>query len=170
MGNTLLPLGISHCGIEWRNPSRLRPGLTPKINIFFQLLLQDKIHTLDNLAKRGQIIPNRCSLCKHDLEMINHLFIHFPYSSKVWNLLTRDFGVSWCPLANIQDFFSQWKSSHLDLITQLIWSWSLLHFCWEIWKERNNQIFRDRRVCRFLDIHAEYCRVIVYYQINELKF
>ena len=29
------------------------PGLTPKINIFFWLMLQDKILTLDNLAKRG---------------------------------------------------------------------------------------------------------------------
>ena len=28
-------------------------SLTPKINIFFWLLLQDKILTLDNLAKRG---------------------------------------------------------------------------------------------------------------------
>lgn len=23
-------------------------------------------------------------------------------------------------------------------------SWFLPHFCWNIWKERNNQIFRDR--------------------------
>ena len=28
-------------------------GLTPKINIFFWLMLQDKILTLDNLAKKG---------------------------------------------------------------------------------------------------------------------
>ena len=59
------------------------PSPTPKINIFFWLLLQDKILTLENLANKGQIIPNRCSLCKHDLEMVNHLFIHCPFSSKV---------------------------------------------------------------------------------------
>ena len=68
------------------------PGLIPKVNIFFWLLLQDKILTLDNLAKKGQIIPNRCSLCKQDQEMVNHLFIHYPYSSMVWNLLTTDLG------------------------------------------------------------------------------
>ena len=38
-------------------------GLTPKINIFFSLMLQDKVLTLDNLAKRGHYIPNRCNLC-----------------------------------------------------------------------------------------------------------
>lgn len=80
-------------------------GLTPKINIFLWLLLQDKILSLDNLAKKGQIIPNRCSLYKLNLESINHLFIHCPFSSKVWNLLTRDLGFSWCHPDNIQDFF-----------------------------------------------------------------
>ena len=64
------------------------PRLTPKINIFFWLLLQDKILTLDNLAKRGQIIPSRCCLCKHDLETVDHIFIHCPFSSRVWSLLT----------------------------------------------------------------------------------
>ena len=111
------------------------PSLTPKINIFFWLLLQDKILTLENLAKRGQIIPKRCSLCQHNLEMVNHLFIHFPYSSKVWNLLTKDLGVSWCPSANFQEFFNQWKSLHFGMITQLIFCWSLPYFYWGIWKE-----------------------------------
>lgn len=95
-------------------------SLTPKINIFFSLLLQEKIIALDNLAKRGKIIPNRCSLYKHDVEMINHLFILYPYSSKVWNLLTMDFGFSWCPLANIQDFFFQWRSYNSSLKSKLI--------------------------------------------------
>lgn len=72
------------------------PGLTPKIKIFFWLMLQDKILTLDNLAKRGQYIPNRCILCKHYLEMVNHIFIHCTYSMDVLDYLTKNYGVSWC--------------------------------------------------------------------------
>lgn len=68
------------------------PGLTPKNQYSYGFFSKTKILTLDNLAKRGQVILNRCSLCKHALEIVNHLFIHCPYSSKVWNLLTRDFG------------------------------------------------------------------------------
>ena len=126
------------------------PRLTPKINIFFWLLLQDKILTLDNLAKRGQTIPNRCNLYKHDLETVNHLFIHCPYSSKVWNQLTTDLGFNWCPLACIQDFFYQWRSHHQVLNSQLMSSWIFPHFWWGIWKERKNRIFRDRETPKFI--------------------
>ena len=37
-------------------------GLFPKINIFFWILLQNKILTLDNLQKRGINVVNRCTL------------------------------------------------------------------------------------------------------------
>ena len=95
-------------------------GLTPKINIFFWLLLQDKILTLDNLAKRGQILPNRCSLSRQDLEFVNHLFIHCPFSYKVWSHLTTDLDCIWCPPVSIQDFFCQWRSHHHGLKSQLL--------------------------------------------------
>ncbi len=149
---TLSPLDTFLCGIEWRNPSRQRHGslvLPKKLIYFFWLFLQDKILTLDNLAKQGQPIPNRCSLCKHALETVNHLFTHCPYFANVQNLLTRDLGVSWCPSINIQDFFNQWRSSNNGLISQSIGSQSLLHFCWGIQKEQNNRIFRDRESHEF---------------------
>ena len=116
----------------------------PKINIFFWLLLQDKILTQDNLAKRGQILPNRCCLCMQDLEMVNHMFIHCPFFSRVWSHLTTNLDFNRCPLASIQDFFSQWRSHHQGLNSQLLSSWILPHFCWGIWKEHKNRIFRDR--------------------------
>lgn len=59
------------------------PGLTPKINIFYWLALQNKILTQDNLLKRDQILPSRCSLCKNQLETGNHLFIYCTFSREV---------------------------------------------------------------------------------------
>ena len=59
------------------------PGLIPKINIFLWLMLQEKILTLDNLIRRGQYILNWCILCKDNLESVDHMFIHCPYSSEV---------------------------------------------------------------------------------------
>ena len=96
------------------------PRLTPKVNIFFWLLLQSKILTLDNLAKTGQTLPNRCNLCKKDLESVNHLFIHCLFSSMVWNQLTSDLDFNWCPPTSIQDFFCQWRSHHQGLSSQLM--------------------------------------------------
>jgi len=66
------------------------PGLIPKINIFFWLALQNKILTQDNLIKRGHVIPNRCPLCKNNLELGNHLFILCDFAREVWNFLTQD--------------------------------------------------------------------------------
>ena len=85
------------------------PSLIPKINIFYWLALQNKILTQDNLIKRGQILPNRCILYKNQLEMGNHLFIHYSYSREVWDFLTQDLGISWCMSDNLLDFFNQWK-------------------------------------------------------------
>ena len=39
-------------------------GLTPKINIFYWILLQQKIPTQDNLQKGGINVVNQCNLCK----------------------------------------------------------------------------------------------------------
>ena len=49
-------------------------GMTPKVNIFFWILLQDFFYTLNNLLKRGFNIVNRCYLCKNDVESVNHIF------------------------------------------------------------------------------------------------
>ena len=55
-------------------------GLTPKINFFLKILLQNKILTLDNLQKRGSNVVDRCSLCKEGYEDRNHLFLNCTYS------------------------------------------------------------------------------------------
>ena len=104
------------------------PGLTPKINMFFLLMLQDKIFTLDNLEKRGQYIPNRCILCKHQLESVNHIFIHCPYSMEVWDLLTKKYGVCWCKPSNVLDLFCQWDSMYKGTNLHAISSQTLPHF------------------------------------------
>lgn len=64
-GNYLVATGYNTLWNLNEKPSWTKawmPGLTPKINIFFWLLLEDKILTLDNLAKRGHYTLNRCIL------------------------------------------------------------------------------------------------------------
>ena len=78
------------------------------------------------------------------------MFIHCPYSSEVWDLLTKSYGVSWCKLDDILDFFSQWDSLYRGMKRQMISSWNFSHFCWGIWKEINNRIFREREAPTFV--------------------
>ena len=105
------------------------PSLTPKINIFYWLALQNKTLTQDNLIKRGHIMPNRCILCKSQLEMGNHLFIHCSYSREVQDYLKKDVGISQCMPKNILDFFCQWKKILKLLVLQEFGTQILPHYC-----------------------------------------
>ena len=89
-------------------------------------------------------MPSRCVLCKEQLEIGNHMFIHCSFSRTVWGTLTQDLGHSWCVPSNLLDFFCQWHGLFKGSVMQEISSWILPHFCWSIWKEINNQIFKDR--------------------------
>lgn len=51
-------------------------GMTPKINIFFWIILQKKFLTLDNLKKRGFYIVNGCVLCNNDGESVDYIMLH----------------------------------------------------------------------------------------------
>ena len=88
-------------------------------------------------------MPNRCILCKNQMELVNHMFIHYPYSREVWDNLTKNFGVSWCKLGNVLDFFCHWISMFKGLDLLDLSTWTLPHFCWGVQKERNNRIFRE---------------------------
>lgn len=53
--------------------------LIPKINIFFCLFYQNKILTIDNLIKRGFVMPNRCFLCEEEAKNTCHLLFGCRY-------------------------------------------------------------------------------------------
>lgn len=53
-------------------------------------------------------------------------------------------------------------SNLLDLST-----WTLPHFCWGIWKERNNRIFRDREELSFVLGENIYRRIKENYEVRK---
>lgn len=66
------------------------------------------------------------------------------YAREVWNAITQDINILWCRPNNIIDFLHQWKYLCKMAGQQDHSDWFLPHFCWGIWKERNNRVFRDR--------------------------
>ena len=117
-------------------------GLTPKVNIFFWILLQNKILTLENLKKRGFIIVNRCVLCKNDGELVDHIMLHYPFTKKVWDKIWSLMNVDRVFHATIQLFFSCWKAPSKNFLIIKLWDFILPYLCWGISKERNDKIFR----------------------------
>jgi len=57
------------------------------------LVLENNILTWDNGLKRGWIGPNRCSLCKSEMEYVHHLFIQCPFAHHVWQGFSKEFKI-----------------------------------------------------------------------------
>ena len=104
-------------------------GMTPKVNIFFWILLQNKILTLDNLKKRGFIIINRCVLYKNDGESVDHITLHFPFTKKLWDKVCSLLNVEWVFPYTIQLFFTSWTSSSKNALIVKLWDFILPYLC-----------------------------------------
>lgn len=118
-------------------------GLTPKINLFFCTILQNKILTIDNLKCRGFALPNRCVLCLQEEESVDHLALHYSFSTSIWESFLKSFSLAWVFPSNIRDLFSSWQIHWTNSFLRCMWQLSLPNILWGLWKERNNRIFRD---------------------------
>ena len=58
-------------------------NIPQKLKCFTWLACNRKINTWDNLYKRGWFGPHRCSLCKIDVEIVNHIFVRCSFVQEV---------------------------------------------------------------------------------------
>jgi hypothetical protein len=117
----------------------------PKCNTFAWLILQNRMWMADRLIRRGW--PNRgpCQLCKP--ETAAHLILKCRFSIRVWNGLKECLGLVdfdtdlwanfdsleewWCSISGVNGRRRKGLTSFLLLTT------------WELWKERNERVFRN---------------------------
>jgi hypothetical protein len=117
----------------------------PKIKIFTWILLQYKILTANNLAKRGWPHDPQCKLCNSCLETPTHLCLECNYTREVWNKLMSWMGrhdPQTTPPRTLHDWWKRMRRltarSNRQAFDGLI-----LHFWWNIWKERNRRVFQN---------------------------
>lgn len=123
----------------------------PKINFFTWTLIQNKILTGDNLAKRNFAGPHWCALCRCNAETTHHLFIECQFAKDVWGFSLQDFQLATAESNSIPALFADWTHRYPRRIPQKsIWHkiWNALpkYVCWKIWLARNQQIFSDLRL------------------------
>ncbi|CAN0914163.1 hypothetical protein LINGRAHAP2_LOCUS28402 [Linum grandiflorum] len=114
-----------------------------KVQCFCWMVYFKKIATIDNLQRRGMQMVNRCVLCGCDLESVDHLFLHCKFTSAVWAMITSALSIYGPGPLDCTGLLMAWKGMnclpHFAACMKVI-----LHaFFWEIWRERNNKIFRD---------------------------
>ena len=76
-------------------PSSLvwNPWVPKRVNFFAWEAMWGRILTMDQLKRRGWVLPSRCYLCKVDEESANHVLIHCPKAAMIWHLIFALFGV-----------------------------------------------------------------------------
>ncbi|KAJ4816106.1 RNA-directed DNA polymerase (reverse transcriptase)-related family protein [Rhynchospora pubera] len=112
----------------------------PRVKIFLWLLLQDRLLTQQNLLRRNWPANDGCCCClARPLETADHLFLHCPLASSIWNRVQQHFNLP--ALSFTEELPAFWLTNRLT--TGAAWDTIWAATNWSIWKERNNRIFNS---------------------------
>ncbi|XP_058092679.1 uncharacterized protein LOC131239139 [Magnolia sinica] len=101
------PNHISHCKQIWKY------SVPPKIIAFGWLVTKKRILTVDNLRKKGMCLVNICLSCMRSEESVDHLLLHCPFISSIWDEFHACFGVNWCFPDFVASLFHAWHGANL---------------------------------------------------------
>jgi hypothetical protein len=116
----------------------------PKYRFFLWLVAHKKCWTTNRLEKRGLDHPERCPLCDHEREIIDHLLVTCVFSRECWFLLLRQFRLQvLAPQLSNTNFMEWWHEANetihgpfIDGLNSLI-----MLGAWDLWNHRNRCIF-----------------------------
>jgi zinc-binding in reverse transcriptase len=128
-----------------RCPSVCSARVTPSTQIFFVLLLKDKLLTQDVMLRRKFVITMGCVLCGSDIiETALHLFINCPMAAQIWRALSAKVNM---PMISLRESVldTYLASTPRGAGSQVEhWLTYFISTVWAIWRERNNRIFRQQ--------------------------
>jgi hypothetical protein len=111
----------------------------PKLRVFAWLLIMDRLNTKDLMERKNWQVDGgtACVLCNsHVLETREHLFFECSFATSCWNMLN----IQWLSGA---DFSAQCMAAK-NRFTGPCFMEILVCAAWNIWKERNDKIFRQQ--------------------------
>ncbi|OVA15095.1 Reverse transcriptase zinc-binding domain [Macleaya cordata] len=120
-----------------------------KVNFFVWTAYHNRILTIDNLKKRGFILPNCCYLCGRNEETVAHIMLHCSFTSKVWNLLLPRTGWTWVPPPSVAALSFSWSFKGPRGPGKDIWPFIPPALFWSIWLERNRRAFNNKELSSF---------------------
>jgi len=106
-------------------------------------LLENKLATRVNLSRRGVLVDSSmCGLCGLEEESCCHLFFDSNFARRVWGLCHRWLGVLVVSQIEPKSNFDQFRMSHASKTINNVWNTIWVGVVSEIWKHRNNIIFK----------------------------
>ncbi|XP_020270870.1 uncharacterized protein LOC109846057 [Asparagus officinalis] len=116
------------------------PVMPSKFQFFTWLLSRNRLHTKENLIKKGWQGDSTCILCGLFLESCEHLFFECSLTKSVW----KHFCDSYLPFiwpASLYELLKVVESlRHSDGI---LWRSIFSAVCWSLWTTRNKSIFEN---------------------------
>ncbi|WMV12495.1 hypothetical protein MTR67_005880, partial [Solanum verrucosum] len=136
------PSGIQDFKWPWKQIWRTK--VPHKVACFTWLLANKAVLTLDNVAKRGISLCNRCSLCGKANETVRHLFLHCNFTEQLWQIFLNLRGISWCMPSKIDETLFSWEMVGVGATNRERWRMIPASIWWTIWRERNERCFENR--------------------------
>jgi len=115
--------------------------LPTKVICFCWTALYNSCLTQDNLSKRKLQLANRCYFCHKHTENVNHLLLHCPAASDLWNMFCCFFGLSWVMPFSVRDALESWSSRDVEKATKCMSMMIPGVIFWCLWTERNKRCF-----------------------------
>ena len=125
-------LGADQCEFTefvWRNRA------PPRVQFFAWLLARQRLNCRANLSAKHLLDDAKCEVCSVEDEDCQHLILSCPFASQAWHALGMDAGRGEVTKLWAFPRPTSIPSKHFDSFVLLI--------CWNLWKHRNEVIFRS---------------------------
>ncbi|KAK3212019.1 hypothetical protein Dsin_016725 [Dipteronia sinensis] len=119
----------------------------PKVELFLWQLVRGRVLVADVLHRFGVGVSLVCKLCNNENETLNHVFLHYAWSRKVWYHCLNRWEVSSCSNEDIKGWWENWNGLCLSPRKSRIWDLMFFATVWKIWEMRNATVFRDIKAC-----------------------
>ncbi|XP_010279234.1 PREDICTED: uncharacterized protein LOC104613207 [Nelumbo nucifera] len=121
------------------------PNSPTKANFLVWTMALNKCLSKENLVRRGiQVSDLSCSLCGSSAESTDHLCIHCPYSTQLWNHFLNSLKVCWVMPRSVKELLCCWQLMGLSKKKKAVWKMVPIVVVWSIWTERNTRIFSNK--------------------------
>lgn len=107
------------------------------IHVFLWLIVNNKVLTRDNLAKRRHVEDITCLFC-NEPKSLKHLFFQCIVASHVWRFVSEAFEID-IP-KSFNDVIAIWRMYKNKPVLNMVYAASL----WSLWTLRNDFCFQGR--------------------------
>lgn len=117
----------------------------PKAEEFVWLAIKGRILTCERRKRLGFVGPKKCVMCGEEEENLDHLLLQCKVAQSCWLSVKRMFYWHGPLQQSLIEFFESWPRQNRKSTLSSMWNISPSLVIWEIWKERNQRIFQDKK-------------------------